>query len=225
MIEYTLEFLHMNGVQEVFLYCASHQDKVEAYIDSSRWSPHGGTSPFPTLEFVRVADASSVGDFLRDLDKRALINGDFILVHSDLVANISLDALLAKHRARREKNRDACMTVVLRSGGDEYHHRTKIQATKPLFLIDSKNGRCLHYEETKPGQRDHMLLDLPALDGGTDVDIRTDLIDCGVDICTPDVLALWSERFAFSDAVDLERRLMRPQFRLSSSPQPVSSRR
>ncbi|KKY28328.1 putative translation initiation factor eif-2b epsilon [Diplodia seriata] len=31
----------------------------------------------------------------------------------------------------------------------------------------------------------------------TELEVRTDLIDCGIDICTPDVLALWSDNFDF----------------------------
>ncbi|EOD48063.1 putative translation initiation factor eif-2b epsilon protein [Neofusicoccum parvum UCRNP2] len=30
-----------------------------------------------------------------------------------------------------------------------------------------------------------------------ELEVRTDLIDCGIDICTPDVLALWSDNFDF----------------------------
>jgi translation initiation factor eIF-2B subunit epsilon len=198
MIEYTLEFLAMNGVQDVFVYCGRHIDQVEDYIyNSPRWRPGNRISPFSSLEFIRVSDAHSVGDFLRDLDKRGLISADFVLVHGDLVANISLDAALAKHRARREANREAIMTVVLRSAGEE-DHRTKTHGITPHFVIEPSTNRCLHYEETHPLQSDHYLtLDPTLLEDHAALEIRSDLIDCGIDICTPDVLALWSESFDY----------------------------
>ncbi|KAK4124145.1 nucleotide-diphospho-sugar transferase [Parathielavia appendiculata] len=198
VIEYTLEFLASNGVQEVFIYCGAHSENIERYIhESTRWSPASAISPFSSLEFIRVSDAHSIGDFLRDLDKRGIITGDFVLVHGDLVSNIQLDAALAKHRARREANRDACMTVVLRSVGDQPHRAAKARGITPVFVVDPATGRCLQYEEMHPLQSEHYLDLDPAVFSHGEFEIRTDLVDCGIDICTPDVLALWSESFDY----------------------------
>ena len=198
VIEYTLEFLASNGVQEVFIYCGAHSEDVEHYIhESTRWGPGSPLSPFSALEFIRVSDANSIGDFLRDLDKRSMISGDFILVHGDLVSNIQLDAALARHRARREANRDACMTVVLRSVGTQPHRAAKARGITPVYVVDPTTGRCLQYEETHPLQTEHYLNLDPSVFSHPQFEIRTDLVDCGIDICTPDVLALWSESFDY----------------------------
>ncbi|KAI1139243.1 nucleotide-diphospho-sugar transferase [Hypoxylon sp. FL0543] len=186
----------MNGVQEVFIYCANHHDQIERYVHDSRWSPTSRSCPFSSLEFIRVADARSIGDFLRDLDKRNIIGGDFVLVHGDLVANISLEEALAAHRARREANRDSCMTMVLREAG-EGEHNTKTKGITPAFIIDPNAKRCLHYEEIHPLQTDHYVTLDPGILENREAEARTDLIDAEIDICTPDVLALWSESFDY----------------------------
>lgn len=187
----------MNGVQDVIIYTGNHTDQIESYIsEHPRWSPSSRINPFASINFIRVNDATSVGDFLRDLDKKGLISGDFILVHGDCVANIRLDDALAKHKARREANRDAVMTVVLRSGGLDAH-RTKAKAITPVFAIETQTSRCLHYEEIHPLQSDHYAVLDPAIFEHEAVELRTDLIDPGIDICTPDVLALWSESFDY----------------------------
>ncbi|KAK1994801.1 eIF4-gamma/eIF5/eIF2-epsilon [Colletotrichum falcatum] len=198
LIEYTLEFLAMNGVQEVYIYCDSHSEQIENYINTSRWSPMSIRTPFTSLQFIRVSDARSVGDFLRDLDRRGIMDGDFIFVHGDVVSNISLDGALAAHKARKETAATNIMTVVLRSGGAG-EHRTKPNGINPVFVIDSKTKRCLHYDETNPLQSDHyMTLDPTVIDElSADFEIRGDLIDAGIDICTPEVLALWSESFDY----------------------------
>ncbi|KAK1830548.1 nucleotide-diphospho-sugar transferase [Podospora conica] len=199
VIEYTLEFLASNGVQDVFIYCGAHSEEIETYIyDSKRWNPNSATSPFSSLEFIRVSDATSIGDFLRDLDKRGLVSGDFLLVHGDLVANVPLDDALAKHRARREANRDACMTMVLRSLGDERHRAEEARVIKPVFVLDSENGRCLQYDEIHPLQTSsNFMVDPSVFQECPDFAVRADLMDCGIDICTPEVLALWSESFDY----------------------------
>ncbi|KAH7029075.1 nucleotide-diphospho-sugar transferase, partial [Microdochium trichocladiopsis] len=196
LIEYTLEYLAMNGVQDVFIYCGAHHEQIERYIHDSRWSTASRTTPFAALEFIRVADARSIGDFLRDLDKRNIIGGDFILVHGDVVSNIPLDGALAAHRARREANRDSCMTMILRETGEEEHNSRSAGLT-PVFVVDPKAKRCLHYEEMHPLQSDHYAILDPDFLKNPELQIRTDLIDAQIDICTPDVLALWSESFDY----------------------------
>ncbi|PKS13005.1 hypothetical protein jhhlp_000346 [Lomentospora prolificans] len=198
LIEYTLEFLSMNGVQEVYLYCGPHTEEVDTYISKSRWAPGSNTSPFHVLQFVRVSDANSVGDILRDLDKRSLISGDFILVHGDLVSNIPLHGILEGHRKRREASADNIMTVVLKSAGSS-PHRTKTPGITPVYVIDTKTKKCLQYDEMHPLQSDHYaILDPTVLDElSTDFEIRADLIDPQIDICTPAALALWSDSFDY----------------------------
>lgn len=188
----------MNGVNEVYIYCGAHTDQVEDYIGRSRWSTTSRSCPFSVLQFVRVSDARSVGDVLRDMDKRSLVDGDFILVNGDLVSNIILDGALAAHRKRREQSATNIMTMVLRSGGLE-EHRTKTNGITPIFVVDAKNQRCLHYDEMNPLQSDrYMLVDPTVVDElSTEFEIRSDLIDAQIDICTPEVLALWSESFDY----------------------------
>ncbi|KHO01046.1 translation initiation factor eIF-2B epsilon subunit [Metarhizium album ARSEF 1941] len=198
IIEYTLEFLAMNGVREVYIYCGAFTDQVEDYIGQSRWATTSRCCPFSVVQFVRLSDARSAGDILRDLDKRSLVDGDFLVVHGDLVSNFMLDGVLAAHRKRRGRSAANIMTVVLRSGGDE-HHRTKTNGITPIFAVDANNKRCLQYDEMTPLQSDHYLALDPAIPDelSTEFEIRSDLIDAHIDICTPEVLALWSESFDY----------------------------
>ncbi|KAH6682894.1 nucleotide-diphospho-sugar transferase [Halenospora varia] len=197
LIEYTLEFLAMSGVADIYIYCGAHTAEVEKYIQSSKWYPQTSpASPFDSLEIVKTT-ARSVGDAMRDLDARALITGDFLLVHGDLVSNLPIDAALAAHRARRLADKNAIMTMILRTGGLG-SHRTKSKGITPVFVVDPTKNRCLHYEEMHPLQANkYVNIDPDLLSDHTEIEIRSDLIDCGIDICTPDVLALWSESFDY----------------------------
>ena len=134
---------------------------------------------------------------MRNLDKRALMTGDFLLVSGDVVSNISLAPALARHRARREKDKNAIMTMVLREAG--MRHRTQSSGRRPLFVIDPDAERCVHYEEmgrrAKSGRR--VQLDPLLLSTHRQLEVRNDLIDCYIDICTPEALSLWSENFDY----------------------------
>ncbi|KAL8794532.1 MAG: hypothetical protein Q9195_002867 [Heterodermia aff. obscurata] len=195
LIEYTLDFLASAGVRDVFICCGLHTDQVEEYINNSRWKL--GSSPFQTLLLLK-SPAASVGDVMRDLNERDLITRDFLLVSGDVVSNMALEPILNKHRARREKDKNAIMTMVLREVGLD--HRIKSKGRKPIFVIDPKNERCLHYEEIGPRSvsSHHVSIDPITLKDHTELEIRGDLVDCLIDICTPDVLGLWSDNFDYS---------------------------
>jgi translation initiation factor eIF-2B subunit epsilon len=186
----------MSGVADIYIYCGAHTEEVERYIQVSKWHPSAPASPFNSLEIVKTT-ARSVGDALRDLDARDLITGDFLLVHGDLVSNLPIDAALAAHRARRTADKNAIMTMILRAGGLG-SHRTKSKGITPVFVIDPTKNRCLHYEEMHLLQANkYVNIDPELLTTHTEMEIRTDLIDSGIDICTPDVLALWAESFDY----------------------------
>ena len=163
------------------------------YFSSSKWkSP---SSPFQTFTILKIS-AHSVGDVMRDLDKRGLMAGDFLFVSGDVVSNISLQPALAQHRARREKDKNAIMTMVLRQAGAQ--HRTKSTGRKPVFVIDPVVDRCVHYEEMGHRKHDRRIkLEPDLLTTHHQLEIRADLIDCYIDICTPDALSLWSDNFDY----------------------------
>ncbi|KAF2139991.1 uncharacterized protein K452DRAFT_274630 [Aplosporella prunicola CBS 121167] len=199
LIEYTFEFLANAGVEEVFVYCGAHTDLVEEYIQNSKW--YSQSSPFSKVEMIR-STSNTIGDAMRDLDQRALLVNDFLVVYGDVVSNLSMESALAAHRARRAKDKNAIMTMVLREAGT--NHRTKAQGTRPVFVVDPTKDRCLHFEQIN--SKDQINSDQSKrfvsiapdlLDENDELEVRTDLIDCGIDICTPDVLALWSDNFDF----------------------------
>jgi len=135
---------------------------------------------------------------MRDLDKRAIMTGDFLVVYGDVVSNFPLDAALAEHRARRAVDKNAIMTMVLREAGAQ--HRTKAQGSSPVFVVDPGKKRCVHYEQMNSSaerEHSHIELDPEILASHAELELRNDLIDCGIDICTPDVLALWSDNFDY----------------------------
>ena len=195
IIEYTLEFLASSGVQEVLLHAGSHSDQVEAYIKSSKWSPP--SSPFKELIFVKCV-ATSIGDVMRELDQNQdyRLTGDFLVVSGDVVSNFPVEAALKAHKARRVKNRNAIMTMLLREMS--WKDRVLAGFTFPTFIIDPTKDRCLHYEEADRGRRTHTHVDhdmVTEMLSEAEIDIRQDLIDCRIDICTEDVLSSWSDNF------------------------------
>ena len=189
LIEYTLEFLANAGVQDVFLYGGSHVDQVEMYLNASKWK--SSASPFKKFVFLRTA-ATSVGDVMRDLDQKHFITGDFVSVSGDIVCNFAIEDAIKMHKLRRQKDKNAIMTMLLRERAGA--HPANADSIIPTFVIDPTKDRCLHYEEARHVRTLHANVD-PEMLSESEIDIRQDLVDCRIDICTPDVLSLWSDNF------------------------------
>jgi translation initiation factor eIF-2B subunit epsilon len=134
---------------------------------------------------------------MRDLDGKHLITGDFLVVSGDVISNLPIEDALAKHRARRQADKNAIMTMILREAGR--NHRTKASSVSPVFIVDPTKDRCLHYEEIDHHSPESSRLNIDAeiITTFSEIDIRQDLIDCNIDICTPDVLSLWSDSFDY----------------------------
>jgi translation initiation factor eIF-2B subunit epsilon len=140
---------------------------------------------------------TSVGDGMRELDKKAILKNEFVVVYGDIVSNMTLDTVLAEHRRRRAADKNCIMTMVLREPGSSEDDRRR---GVPVFALDARTGRCLHYEAMGFGAPDRFVSvsqDVLKETRGSSIDLRADLQDCGIDVCTPDVLALWSDNFDF----------------------------
>jgi translation initiation factor eIF-2B subunit epsilon len=193
LIDYTLEFLSLAGVQDVFIFASTHAEKIEEYIRNSKWNKP--SSPFKKCQIVMSPSSMSVGDAMRELDGKGMISTDFLLVNGDFVSNIPLEDVLRAHRDRRTKDKNAIMTMILREAG--YGHRTKARGESGVFVIDEASQRCVHYEEMRHSGDSMVQLPPELIKHHPQLRIRTDLIDCQVDICSPDVPALFTENFDY----------------------------
>ncbi|KAG0229127.1 nucleotide-diphospho-sugar transferase [Mortierella sp. GBAus27b] len=195
LISYTFEFLAVAGVQEIFVFCCSHSDKVEAFVKQYKKSSN------MKIHTIVSQECMSVGDAMRELDAQQLIDTDFILVTGDVVSNMKLDKVLEEHRARRQADKSAIMTMVLKKASPQ--HRSRALGDGSLFVLDQSSKECLHYQPVKAfkstRQDRRLTMDMEIFEKHPEVQVRNDLIDCQVDICSVEVPALFTENFDYQD--------------------------
>ncbi|KAG8900363.1 hypothetical protein FRC00_013264 [Tulasnella sp. 408] len=193
LLDWTFEALASAGVQQVYVFCSSHAGLIRQAIDASPWSrPSSGLRIIP----ISSREARSVGDALREIDTKQIISSDFVLVSGDIISNIRIDEVVKEHRERRKISKDAIMTTVVREVGPRDRPQPGGDAT--VIVMNAETSQCVHYEYI---QHDKTDFDLPAevITKHRDLDVRIDLLDCGIDICSPDVPALFSENFDYQD--------------------------
>ena len=196
MIDYVLEFLAIAGVEEIFVFCNSHADQIRAHVAQSRLGKNNKVSP--KVHCLLAPNTYSVGDVLRELDGKGLIRNDFVLISGNVVSNMKLGAVVDEHRARRSQNKDTIMTSVMKKAST--YHRTRALSDKPLLAIDPMNSECLMYDviPSHPTRR-KVQIETSLFKKRRCLQIRNDLIDCQIDICSPEVLALFTENFDYQD--------------------------
>ncbi|KAI0636836.1 nucleotide-diphospho-sugar transferase [Trametes polyzona] len=196
LLDWTFESLALAGVQEIFVICRSYADQVKAAIRDSKWSkPSSGLKIVP---IVTAKETFSPGDAMRDIYTHGIITSDFVLVTGDLVSNVRIDEVVRAHKERRRTNKDAIMTMVVKESGAA--HRTRSRGETGVFVLDPETSECLHYESVLGyPPTPHIQIPREILAEHPEVEIRYDLIDCSIDVCSVEVPSLFQDNFDYLD--------------------------
>ncbi|KAJ7740705.1 nucleotide-diphospho-sugar transferase [Mycena maculata] len=196
LLDWTFESLALAGVQEIFVICRSHAEQVKTAIRESKWSRPG--SGIKIMPIMTAKETFSVGDAMRDVYTRGLVTSDFVLVMGDLVSNIRIDEVVRVHKERRKTNKDAIMTMVVKESGAA--HRTRPQGDASVFVLDAETSECLHYEPVSAYPPTTMTrIPRELLEAHPEIEIRNDLIDCSIDVCSVEVPSLFQDNFDYED--------------------------
>jgi translation initiation factor eIF-2B subunit epsilon len=190
ILEYILEMLAASGVEEIFVFCCANAALIRNYIEKSKWQSanHG-----VTVTTIESTSAMSAGDALRSIFAMYIIQSDFVLVQGDVISNIDLKPIIQQHKAERAKpDSQLLMTSVFKTRRSEEREQAVWLAVAPeqnqivLFENDKRNTPLFHVA-------------LEKFEHFSDLQVRSDLIDCQIDICAPDVLEIFNENFDFRD--------------------------
>lgn len=90
------------------------------------------------------------------------------------------------------------MTMIMQKGHGR--HRSRSKADEAVLVLDPYTQELLHYEPLFTGSRSSKFsMELERLQKHPVFQMRHDLMDCHVDICSMDVPALFSENFDYQD--------------------------
>lgn len=199
MIDYTLEWLASVGVEEVFVFCCAHAKQVTSYLERSHWKSQ--TNFIVTA--IESNDCVSAGDALRFIDQRNVVRGDFVLVSGDTVSNMSLRQALQEHKERRRKEKLSVMTMVVKHTKPcPITHQNRLGNDELLLGVDPETKQLLYYEDKKDYGKVHqssgnIILDQSIVTDRSAVQLYNDRQDCFIDICSPEVLLLFTDNFDY----------------------------
>ncbi|KAN0040851.1 hypothetical protein ACTFIV_003387 [Dictyostelium citrinum] len=191
LLDYTLEFLASSGVQQIFVFCCAHASQIKEYIQSSRWHDLPGVQ----VICMTGSNCRTTGDALRGVYDAQVIQSDFILISGDVVSNMNLQKALQIHRDRRELDKNNIMTMVYKQASST--HRTRSKQDDTVIWCNRDTMQVVCYDNSPSKKKSSISVEL--FKKHPSIQMRYDLIDCHIDICSPEVLALFNDNFDFAD--------------------------
>ncbi|XP_041465652.1 translation initiation factor eIF-2B subunit epsilon-like [Lytechinus variegatus] len=194
IIDYTLEFLATNGVQEIFVFCSSHSNQIKHHVETCKWNEK--TSPCRVFPVVSEG-CHSLGDALREMERKSLIRSHFILVTGNLVSNLKLKEVLEMHKNRFQKDKLSAITLVFK---EVYPgHRSRSSEGEFVVALDT-NQQISHYQKVQKKKEVHFPARL--FKENSRVNVRYNLLNTHICICSPRVSELFVDNFDYQTMDD-----------------------
>jgi len=206
ILDYSIEFLAGAGVEELYVVCATSGDSIESHLHSKE--EQSGIK----IRIIKDSSISNAGDALRELDKRNWIQSDpFVLISGDVVTNVDLNPVLREHKDRRKVDSSAIMTVLMKDvgGWNVLHNNNNSNKASGSSLRPINQDLIVALNQTTSDRNNRILLynsnptstsaSFPTsfFQSNGCIQVRGDLIDAGIYVCSPDVLARFSDEFDF----------------------------
>lgn len=187
LLDYALDFLATQNVEQVFVVCTN--DELDLYLQKNKKQHF-------TMEVISIKDTSltNAGDALRELYKRNVVQSDpFLLLFGDCITNMDLRGAMEEHKERTIKDSASIMTVVLKETGPSSGLQP---ATEDLVVgFDSTTTRVLLYDNQARSK--NVKIPCSFFKAHSTIEVRDDLMDTGICICSPEVLGQFEDNFDY----------------------------
>lgn len=210
-IQFSLEWLLIEQFDEIFICCLpDNAQQMREFVKLFL-----RTENIPNTMTIQVHSSEnnlSTGDCLRDLDAKALIKSDFVIMDVGCCGNLPLAELLNAHKRLKTLDKDALLTSIVRN---LFTKNPSEIGEFPIYISDPNSGRLLHYvagrvaENERPGPITASIL-IKSVQVPSDifldrepVKIHTNLCSTNLSIYSADVPARYAELFDCHSEADL----------------------
>uniref|UniRef100_A0A7N9AYL8 Translation initiation factor eIF2B subunit epsilon n=1 Tax=Mastacembelus armatus TaxID=205130 RepID=A0A7N9AYL8_9TELE len=173
------------------------------HLSSSKWCRPSSPN---TVHIITSDLYRSLGDVLRDVDAKNLVRSDFVLVYGDVVSNVDVSQALQEHRHRRKTEKNiSVMTMIFKESTPG--HKSRCEEDDVIVAVDSKSQRVLHYQKTQGLKKLQFPMNI-FHSGSDEFEIRHDLLDSHISICSPQVAELFTDNFDYQTRNDFVKGLL-----------------
>lgn len=193
LLDYTLEWLNMSGVNEVILFCSSHVNEIKLHLKDKAYLSIN-------VKVLVSENCYSLGDVMRALDNYAVIRSTFILLSVDVIGNVNFIPLVEKFKSIQSVDKEIAMMVLFKEVGNQ-----RPDLHNDFIVAHNSKNRIIHYQVQKSK---NIELPMDVLLEQEFIDVRNNLLNPGLAICSVAVPPLFSENFDFQTITDFIRGLL-----------------
>ncbi|XP_017137419.1 translation initiation factor eIF-2B subunit epsilon [Drosophila miranda] len=203
MLDYALIALNRSGVEEVFVYASLYLQEIRDHIKAGI-ATYASWSFKMTVHMIGGEGCRCFGDAMRDLDAKALIRGNFILMGADTVTNADLRPVLDQHKRMAKFDKGTAATLVFKECA--INDRT---GNELLIAVDKQNARLHYHQRLRMNHKEaRYQIPLDVFLGNSCVALHHNLLDPQIAIGSPSMLSLFSDNFDFQTRDDFVRGLL-----------------
>ncbi|XP_052856281.1 translation initiation factor eIF-2B subunit epsilon isoform X2 [Drosophila gunungcola] len=157
-----------------------------------------------TVHVIGGEGCRCFGDAMRDLDAKALIRGNFILLGADTVTNADLRPVLEQHKRQAKFDKGTAATLVFKECSNNVRTGNEL-----LIAVDRRNDRLHYHQRLRMHQKEpRYQIPLDVFLGNSCVALHHNLLDPQIAIGSPSMLSLFSDNFDFQTRDDFVRGLL-----------------
>ncbi|GFS69475.1 translation initiation factor eIF-2B subunit epsilon [Nephila pilipes] len=169
-------------------------------IRDSEWSKKETMS----VSVMSSASFLSMGDIMRELDSKALIRSDFILINGAILTTFDLEVFLDEHRKRRESDKNCAVTLLYRKTTPQHHIICNEQAV--VVATETSSNRIRFFQRLHKALTSYIPLEI--FQENDEITIHYNVLDSYISICSPCVPPLFSDNFDYQDMDDFVKGLI-----------------
>lgn len=210
LIQYTLEWLLIEQFDEVFVCCLPNnvqqmREFVKHFLNTEN------VLSTMTIQVHSSENNKSTGDCLRDLDAKALIKTEFVIMDVGCCGNLPLADLLEEHKQLKKKDKNVILTSIVRN---VFTKNPAEIGEFPIYISDPSSGLLLHYVAGRVSENETSANTLSLKSKSVDVPsqifleresvkIHTNLCSTNLSIYSANVPVLYAELFDCHSEADL----------------------
>ena len=134
---------------------------------------------------------------MRELYTKKILRSDFIIIYGDTVGNANLKHAIDQHNKLKEVDKDFILTMVF----SELPVKSNLRIDEEQCVVVLEGPKILQYDQCTKKKEVHFNSNVKFKDV-KEFEIRFDLIESGVMICSPEILHFFAEEFDYHSLRD-----------------------
>ena len=200
-LEKSIQLFERSEIKEIFVFASKNKEKVAEYLAQRK------TRNEKQIKLLATESVDNLGDILRSVFEMKVINNDFVLLIGNIVSGLDLNSIVKEYEQVKKRDK----TILMLKSFYQCENNLPTTFTDQSFVMFNKeNKEIKFYEGIKNMGKALKLKENHRFkfksffkeETMTDYEMRFDLADCGLSVCSLDVLNFFHENFDFHNERD-----------------------